>query len=176
MAVGARPTPRRPDVTNHPELDTLPEWPLETIGVLVTTDPTPHAIPVSWPVRAGDRQILISLKSNRGSLARLRERPEVALLILGGGDVALCARGTARVIAEQMPSAEDYVAVRIDIDAIDDHRQSAFAVTKGIQRTVLDDESELRGLRSRVNTLRSWSQNQAAQNQPAQNQPAQGRA
>jgi hypothetical protein len=104
-----------------------------------------------------DRRILLSLKYDRGSLARLREHPEVALLILGGGNVAMCARGTAHVVAEQMPGADDYVAVRIDVDVIDDHRQSAFAVVQGIQRTVLDDESELRALKDRVSTLRSWA-------------------
>ncbi|NNH70057.1 hypothetical protein HLB23_09310 [Nocardia uniformis] len=145
---------RQEPSTDHPELQALPEWPLDTIAVLVTADPAPHAIPVSWPVRAGDRRILLSLKSDRGSLARLRERPDVALLILGGGNVALCARGTASVIADPLPGAPDYVAVAIDVEAIDDHRQSAFAVTTGIQRTVLDP-SELHYLQERVATLRN---------------------
>ncbi|MFD6399332.1 hypothetical protein [Nocardia sp. NPDC060249] len=154
--MGTEVDPAGQDVmADHPELDALPVWPQETIAVLVTTDAGPHAIPVSWPVRAGDRRILISLKSDRGSLARLRAQPEVALLILGGGNVALCARGRATVIAEQMPSAQDYTAVQLDIDVIDDHRQSAFAVDRGIQRTVLDD-TELRALEGRVETLRSW--------------------
>ncbi|MBO0856765.1 MAG: hypothetical protein J2P18_23705, partial [Nocardia sp.] len=124
----ARTGERRQPATEHPELDVLPTWPQDTIGVLVTTGPSPHAIPVSWPVRAGDRRILLSLRSNRGSLARLRLRPDVALLILGGGDVALCARGRAHVIADPMPGAEDYVAVAIDVEVIDDHRQGAFEV------------------------------------------------
>ncbi|WP_067835520.1 pyridoxamine 5'-phosphate oxidase family protein [Nocardia lijiangensis] len=159
MAAGASPAQHQDHSTGHPELDVLPEWPQETIAVLVTTDPAPHAIPVSWPVRAGDRRILISLKFDRGSLARLRERPEVALLILGGGNVALCARGTAKVIAEQMPGAEDYAAVQIDVTVIDDHRQSAFEVDKGIQRVVLD-AAELHALQGRVETLRGWSDDQ----------------
>ncbi|GGL44652.1 pyridoxamine 5'-phosphate oxidase family protein [Nocardia jinanensis] len=152
-------SPAEDPATDHPELEALPVWPQETIAVLVTTDPAPHAIPVSWPVRAGDRRILLSLKFDRGSLARLRERPQVALLILGGGNVALCARGAAKVIAEEMPGADDYVAVRLDVDVIDDHRQSAFAVAQGIQRTVLDD-SELRALEHRVATLKSWAENE----------------
>ncbi|MFI6040303.1 hypothetical protein ACIA8C_01640 [Nocardia sp. NPDC051321] len=162
MVAGASHVQRQDHSTDHgdhPELDVLPEWPQETIAVLVTTDPGPHAIPVSWPVRAGDRQILISLKFDRGSLARLRERPEVALLILGGGNVALCARGTARVIAEEMPDAADYVAVRIDVQAIDDHRQSAFAVANGIQRNVLDP-AELHALEGRVRVLHTWANDQ----------------
>lgn len=159
MAAGIGSTEQHTPSTDHPELDVLPEWPQDTIAVLVTTDPAPHAIPVSWPVRAGDRRILISLKFDRGSLARLRERPQVALLVLGGGNVALCARGSAKVIAEEMPDAADYAAVRIDVDVIDDHRQSAFAVAQGIQRTVLDP-SELHALESRVATLRSWAEDE----------------
>ena len=139
--------------TDPPELDILPEWPQDTIAVLVTTAPAPHAIPVSWPVRAGDRRILLSLKSDRSSLARLRKQPDIALLILGGGDVALCARGSAAVIADPMPDADDYAAVELTIEVIDDHRQSAFAVATGIPRTVLDD-SELRYLEKRVATLK----------------------
>lgn len=140
----------------HPELDVLPEWPLETIAVLVTIDDVgaPHAIPVSWPVRADDRRILLSLRANRGSLARLRVRPDVALLILGGGDVALCARGTARVLTDEMDVANEYAAVAIDVTVIDDHRQGAFVVSSGIQRTVLD-ESELTSLQTRVAALQA---------------------
>lgn len=157
MAPGTSPTDN--PATEHPELDALPVWPQDTIAFLVTTDPAPHAIPVSWPVRAGDRRILLSLKFDRGSLARLRERPQVALLIIGGGNVALCARGSAKVIAEEMPGADDYVAVRLDIDVIDDHRQGAFEVAQGIQRTVLD-ETELRALEHRVATLKSWAEHE----------------
>ena len=155
MVAGSR--ERHESSIEHPELQALPEWPLDTIAVLVTTDPAPHAIPVSWPVRADDRRILLSLKSDRGSLARLRARPEVALLILGGGNVALCARGLAHVLADPMPDADDYTAVEIDVDVIDDHQQSAFAITTGIQRQVLD-ESELHYLESRVATLRTLAE------------------
>ncbi|WP_024800205.1 hypothetical protein [Nocardia sp. BMG51109] len=164
MVAGARErqetsTAPEADLAEHPELDVLPEWPRETIAVLVTTDPSPHAIPVSWPVRAGDHRILLSLRSNRGSLARLRRRPDVALLILGGDNVALCARGAARIVADPMPDADDYVAVAIDVEVIDDHRQGAFLVEAGIQRTVLD-ESELEYLESRVATLHDMAQQQ----------------
>jgi hypothetical protein len=139
----------------HPELAVLPQWPLETIAVLVTIGASgaPHAIPVSWPVRAGDRRILLSLRRNRGSLTRLRTRPGVALLILGGGDVALCARGEAAVVHEEMACSPDYAAVAIDVEVIDDHRQGAFAVAAGIQRTVLD-QSELDSLAARADALR----------------------
>jgi mannose-6-phosphate isomerase-like protein (cupin superfamily) len=134
------------------ERPTLPEWPTRTIGVLATIGTTPHAIPVSAPLRAGDRRILLSLHRERGSLARLRERPEVALTVLTEGDVAFTARGRARVVAEPMACAPDYVAVAIDVEHVDDHRQEAFRVESGVGREWVD-EGEQRALGQRVRAL-----------------------
>ncbi|WP_405181603.1 hypothetical protein OG225_11060 [Nocardia sp. NBC_01377] len=144
--------PQATEVAGHPQLPTLPEWPRDTIGVLATADDTLHAIPVSWPVRAGDRRILLSLMNHRGSLTRLRARPEVVLMILAGGNVAVSAGGFARVVADPMPDAPDYVAVALEIDTIEDHRQGAFLVETGIQRTVVDG-TELAYLEARFATL-----------------------
>ena len=132
--------------------DTLPEWPSRTIAVLSTVDAGPHAIPVSAPVRAGDHRILFNLHRDRGSLARLRTRPEVALAVLGEGDVAFTARGRARVIEEPMSCAPDYVAIAIDVEHVDDHRQQAFRVESGVGREWVD-ESEQRALGERVRAL-----------------------
>lgn len=149
------------ELDQHPELDVLPEWPRETVAVLVTLDPEsgePHAIPVSWPVRAGDRRILISLRRNRGSLARLRDRPGVTLLIVGGGDVALSVFGRAAVIREELAPDGEYAGVQILADRIEDHRQGAFAVADGIRRTVLDP-AELASLEHRVAELTEYGAN-----------------
>jgi Pyridoxamine 5'-phosphate oxidase len=136
----------------HSELATLPDWPARTVAVLSTVAGGPHAIPVSAPVRAGDRRILLSLHRERGSLERLRERPEVALTILAGGDVAVTARGRAHVVEEPMATAPEYAAVAIDVEHVDDHRQAAFRVESGIDRSWVD-EDEQRALRDRVGAL-----------------------
>jgi hypothetical protein len=133
-------------------MDSLPEWPGRTIAVLTTVDPAPHAIPVSAPVRAGERSVLLSLHRDRGSLARLRERPEVALTILTGGDIAITARGRARIVEEPMADAPDYAAVAIDVEDVDDHRQAAFVVEAGVDRRWVD-EREQHALRDRVGAL-----------------------
>jgi hypothetical protein len=138
----------------HPSLDTLPEWPGRTIAVLSTVDDGPYAIPVSAPQRAGDRRILLSLKRDRGSLARLRRHPEVALTLLTEGDIALTARGRARIAEEPMAADPDYAAVAIDVEQIDDHRQAAFTVESGVDRRWVD-EGEQRALRDRVQALRA---------------------
>src|SRR4051794_20906024 len=104
----------------------LPEWAEGTAALLCTSDAAgaPHAIPVSTALRAGPRAIVLGLGARRASLAFLRERPAVALAIMGA-DVAFPAYGTASVIA---PDAAGVVAVRIAVDAIADHRQPTFAL------------------------------------------------
>jgi Pyridoxamine 5'-phosphate oxidase len=131
----------------------LPEWPLRTIAFFVTVDENPHVIPVSAPVRAGDHTILLSLHRTRDSLARLRERPQVALALLSEGNVAFTARGFARVVDEPMTDAPDYAAVEIDVADVDDHRQPAFTVEAGVERRWID-EDEKRALGKRIDTLR----------------------
>ena len=148
----ARRLPRSP--REHTRLEALPDWPSRTIAVLSTIDQDdPYAIPISAPQRAGDRRILLSLRRDRGSLARLRRWPHVALTILAEGDIALTARGRARIVEEPMATASDYAAVALDVEHIDDHRQPAFLVGPGVDRTWVD-EREQRALGDRVAALR----------------------
>jgi hypothetical protein len=134
-------------------MTTLPTWPTRTVGMLATTGPDgPHVIPVSAPLRAGDQRILLSLHRTRGSLERLRSRPEVALLVLADDDIAFTARGRASVVEEPMEVAPDYVAVAIAVDAVDDHRQPAFVVDSGVGRRWVD-EAEQKALGARVAAL-----------------------
>jgi hypothetical protein len=136
----------------HPTLDALPEWPLRTIAVLATVDEGPHAIPVSAPLRAGDRRIVLSLHSSRGSLARLRAQAQVAVLVLTAGNIAFTALGRARVFEEPLAGTTDYVGVAIDVEQIADHQQEAFVVESDIDRRWLD-EDEQRALMARVAVL-----------------------
>jgi hypothetical protein len=110
----------------------LPEWPEKTIAVLSTQNEEVHAIPITAPLRIGDRQILLRLKCCRESLARLREHPKVALTIFGKGNLAFTARGPARVVQEPMLGAPMFAAVAIDVENIDDHRQRDLVVESGV--------------------------------------------
>jgi hypothetical protein len=69
------------------------------------------------------------------------------------GDIALTARGRARILEESMASGHDYAAVAVDVEHIDDHRQPAFTVESGVDRRWVD-EGEQRALRARVEALR----------------------
>jgi hypothetical protein len=140
-------------VPDHPELEALPEWPIRTIAVLATVDEAPYVIPISAPLRTGNRRILFSLHRSRGSLARLRKRAQVAVTVLTAGDVAFTARGRALVVQEPLAGAPDHVAVAVDVEHVDDHRQPAFSVDSGVGRRWVD-ESEQRALGERVAALR----------------------
>lgn len=134
----------------------LPGWPPRTVAVLSTTDEDVHAIPVSAPVRAGDRAILLSLHRSRDTLGRIRHWPQVALTFLAEGDVAFTARGRATVVEEPMAIDPEYDAVAIAVDHVDDHRQPTFRVTAGVDREWVDEAARA-ALAARVRALRDAS-------------------
>jgi len=138
--------------TIHASPGILPRWPQRTVAVLSTVDEGVHAIPVSAPVRAGDRRILLSLHHSRDTVGRIRRWPEVALTVLAEGDLAFTARGRATVAEEPMAADPEYVAVAIEVAHVDDHRQPAFRVTNGVDREWVDPAARTR-LAARLRAL-----------------------
>jgi nitroimidazol reductase NimA-like FMN-containing flavoprotein (pyridoxamine 5'-phosphate oxidase superfamily) len=114
----------------------LPDWPPGTVVVLVTNDRTPYAIPVSAVVRSGPDRILVGLADGRGSLARLRRDPSVAVTVLSA-DVAVTVRGRATVL-EASP-ADGVTAVEIIAEAVDDHLRPTFVLESGVAWHWTDD-------------------------------------
>jgi hypothetical protein len=137
----------------YPKRKPLPEWPEKTIAVLSTQNEEVHAIPITSPLRIGDRQILLRLKRCRESLARLREHPKVALTIFAKGNLAFTARGLARVVQEPMLGAPMFAAVAIDVENIDDHRQREFAVVSGVSLDWTNERTQ-QFLQEHLNALR----------------------
>jgi hypothetical protein len=115
----------------------IPDWPPGTVAILSTAGP--HAIPVSTAVHAGPDAVLIALGPTRGSLARLREDPRCALALIAEG-VAVTLRGRATVVGE----AAGTVAVRLEVDAVDDHAQPTFAIDAGVSWRWTDPDAERR--------------------------------
>jgi hypothetical protein len=136
-----------------PKRRPLPEWPQKTIAVLSTQNEEVHAIPITAPLRIGDRQILLRLKRCRESLARLREHPKVALTIFGKGNLAFTARGPACVVQEPMPGAPMFAAIAIDVENIDDHRQRDLVVDSGVSLDWTNERTQ-RFVQEHVNALR----------------------
>jgi oxalate decarboxylase len=131
----------------------LPEWPDKTIAVLSTENGEVHAIPITAPLRVGDRRILFRLKRCRESLTRLREHPKVALTIFGKGNLAFTARGPARVVQESMVVAPAFSAVAVEVENIDDHRQREFVVDSGVGLDWTNERTQ-RFLQEHLNALR----------------------
>src|SRR6476659_5497014 len=131
----------------------LPEWPDKTIAVLSTENGEVHAIPITAPLRVGDRRILFRLKQCRESLARLREHPKVALTIFGRGNLAFTARGPAHVVQESMVVAPAFAAVAIEVENIDDHRQRELVVDSGVSLDWTNERTE-RFVQEHFNVLR----------------------
>lgn len=119
----------------------LPHWPPGTVAVLITTADAPRGIPVSAVYRADDRRLLLGLAHRRGSLKRLRDQPEVAVVILAA-DVAVTARGRAQVIPDQL--VEGVAAVEVQVEAVDDHLQPTFALERGVSWHWTDAAAEQR--------------------------------
>jgi pyridoxamine 5'-phosphate oxidase-like protein len=115
----------------------IPDWPPGTVATLCTAGP--HAIPVSTAMRAGPDTVLLALGPSRGSLARLREDPRCALAVIAAGQ-AFTLRGRATEIGE----AAGTVAVRLEVEAIDDHSQSTFAIDAGVSWRWTDPEADRR--------------------------------
>jgi hypothetical protein len=85
--------------------------------------------------------VLLGLAPSRASLARLRSDPRVALTVLAAGDVAFTAHGRATVVAED---AAGVVAVRVDVDDVQDHGQPTFVIEDGVRWRWTDAEAARR--------------------------------
>ena len=126
------------------DLDALPEWEQGTVAVLSTSAGRPHAIPISTAVRIGPRTVAFALALRRESLARLRKHPRCALTVMAGGNVAVTAHGRATIVEEPMVVSDRVAAVRIDVEAIQDHGQDRFEIDDGVRWRWTDKDAEHR--------------------------------
>jgi Pyridoxamine 5'-phosphate oxidase len=119
----------------------IPDWPTGTAAILATTGPDgPYAIPVSTAMRAGPRTVLFALAPSRGSLERLRADPRCALAVLAEGNVAATLRGRVQEIGE----AAGVIALRLDVEVVDDHRKPTFEIEADVRWRWTDVEAERR--------------------------------
>jgi hypothetical protein len=120
-------------------MEELPEFPHGLVALVATVDATgPHVIPVSALHRAGPRRALLALAHRRGTLARLRARPAVALSLAGPGFV-LTAHGRAAVVADPLPGAEFMAGVEVVVERLVDHLRPETRIHQGIDWAFVDD-------------------------------------
>lgn len=109
----------------------LPEWPAGTVAILATAaQGRAHAIPVSTAIRAADDVVLLALGARRATLQHLRDEPRVALSLVAAG-LAVTVRGRASVAADPLPGTS-VVAVRLDVDDVQDHADPRTAIEAGV--------------------------------------------
>lgn len=128
----------------QPDRTELPEWEDGTVAVLSTGAGPPHAIPVSTGVRAGPRRVIFALAHRRESLRRLREEPEVALTLVGAGDLAVTILGRATIIAETLAGSDNVAAVALDAERIQDHDDPRFEIQDGVRWRWTDEAARVR--------------------------------
>lgn len=120
----------------------LDAWPAGTVAILSTVGDRgePHAIPVATARVAGRGRVLLGLAPGRGSLARLRARPEVALAVIAGG-AAFTAHGSATVLAEDLAGV---AVVAVAVESVQDHRQPTFEIEAGVRWRWTDGQARER--------------------------------
>ncbi len=115
----------------------IPDWPEGTVTVLVTSGA--HAIPVSTALRVGDTTVRFGLGKRRGSLARLRDDPRCALVVVAEG-LAVTMYGSAREAGE----AAGVAGVEMTVDEVTDHMTPRFRIDAGVAWEWTDDEAAAR--------------------------------
>jgi hypothetical protein len=109
------------------------------VATLSTGGGEPHAIPVSTIVRADASTVVFVLARRRESLARLRDDPRCALTILAEG-VSVTAIGRAVEVDADLPA--NVVAMRMDVEHVQDHAQPTFEIHEGIRWRWTDADAE----------------------------------
>jgi predicted pyridoxine 5'-phosphate oxidase superfamily flavin-nucleotide-binding protein len=109
----------------------VPHWPEGTAAVLSTTDADgrPHAIPISSAVRTGPDTLHLSLGRRRATLANLRRDPRAALTVMCDEDLAFTLHGWANEVDGDV---EGTVALRFDVERVQDHLQPTFTIESGV--------------------------------------------
>jgi hypothetical protein len=103
-------------------MDELPDWAPGTAALLAVQGP--HAIPVSTAVRLAPDRLAFALARRRETLARLRDVPDVALMLLAPG-LAFTAYGDATVVREELEAAPNVAGVVIAVERLQDHLEGA---------------------------------------------------
>jgi hypothetical protein len=117
-------------------------WPAGSVVALATHGDEPHVIPVSAALRAADGNVWLALAQSRGSLARLRADPRVAVLVVAAGNVAVTLNGSAAVVDEAL--AEGVAAIRVTVTEVTHHERTTFVIDSGVVWRWTDEQARAR--------------------------------
>jgi hypothetical protein len=112
------------------------------VVALATQGDGPYVIPVSAALGASDGHVWLALARSRGSLARLRVDPRVAVLVLAAGDIAVTLYGLAVVVDEAI--ADGVAAVRVNVTSVAHHERASFVIESGVSWHWTDETAQAR--------------------------------
>jgi hypothetical protein len=121
--------------------------------MLATQGDGPHVIPVSAALRASNGDVLLALGRRRGSLARLKADPRVAVLVLAAENVAATIYGRAAPV--EAPFVDGVVAVRVTVERVVGHERASFVIDSGVvwhwtDETARARDAEVRAALARI--------------------------
>jgi Pyridoxamine 5'-phosphate oxidase len=93
----------------------------QVVAVVATAgEGGPDAAPVSLVAVASPRRLLLGLARDRTTLANIRAGSRVAASLCLEPDLAITVAGTARVVAESLPTAAHVAAVEVAVETVKD--------------------------------------------------------
>ncbi len=114
---------------------------INPITIVATIDPdgTPHTAPFGSLRAITSRSLRLICSRLHDSYANLYRDARVSVAVLAPPDVAVSIRGRAKVIKEQMDSAQDYAIVAIDIEKVKNNMARSGVIKSSITFSPADD-------------------------------------
>ena len=103
--------------------------------ILATTDINhrPHTAPFNYVIAQDAKHLRIAISKEHQTYRNISERSPVALEVLEEGDVAVCIKGLAKVIRDNMCADYNMAVIEIEILEIKKDNSPNYLVTQGIR-------------------------------------------
>jgi hypothetical protein len=112
-------------------------------AILATNDKEhhPNTAPYNCIVAPNAKHLRIAICKDHQTYANILENGDVALAVIDEGDIAVCIKGTARVIRNNMDADINMAVIDIEIREIRRNNSAVFFVTQGIRTKYKNEQS-----------------------------------
>lgn len=93
----------------------------------------PHTAPFNYITASDSKHLRVVISRNQQTFSNILANGNVAIAVVDEGDIAVCIKGFARVIRNQMDSDYNMAIVEIEISEIKKDNSSTHYVTQGIR-------------------------------------------
>ncbi|MGE5558054.1 MAG: pyridoxamine 5'-phosphate oxidase family protein [Bacillota bacterium] len=104
-------------------------------GILATVnqDATPHTSPMNLMVAPDPKHIYLAIARNSQTLANIRLHEPAALALLDEGNIAVCIKGLAKVIKENMDANYNLAVIALGVAEVKNDASPQFLVVQGVR-------------------------------------------